>query len=46
MFNTREEGELWLLTAAFLKGQEMEGLARKSPLQDEWSGRSRNLEIF
>jgi hypothetical protein len=38
MFNTRWGGELWLLAATFLKGQEMEELRRKSPLRDERSG--------
>jgi hypothetical protein len=33
MFNTREGGELRLLAATFLKGQEMEELKRKRPLQ-------------
>jgi hypothetical protein len=38
MFNTGRAGELWLLASAFLKGQEMEEIRRKSPLQEKESG--------
>jgi hypothetical protein len=33
IFNTMGGGELWLFAERFLKGQEIEGLRRKSPLR-------------
>src|SRR5579859_6245686 len=46
IFNTRSVGELWLLAATLLKGQEVEWLRWKSPLRDKWSGLSEIQRIF
>src|SRR5579859_8198249 len=46
IFNTRSVGELWLLAATFLKGQEVGWLRWKSPLRDKWSGLSEIQRIF
>jgi hypothetical protein len=40
MFNTVGNGELWQFGERFLKGQEIEQLRRKSPLQVKGSGLS------
>src|SRR5579859_6373025 len=46
IFNTRSVGELWLLAATFLKGQEVGWLRWKSPLRDKWSGLCEIQRIF